>query len=98
MDAFDAPASFIATIIAFSVIAYVRHLRRLDDAEGKPRKREETFAFLAAVPGLALWFFFIDHPFWGDFLMTLLGMFLASVLVLLAGSLRRFLSRESPPK
>lgn len=82
MDPYDFPAAMVATMIAFGVIARTRYLRRVDPTQ----KREETFAFVMACIGFAVFYFFAGNPFVWDVIATLLGMFIVSVLVLLGGA------------
>ncbi|AUQ74753.1 hypothetical protein PhaeoP71_01892 [Phaeobacter piscinae] len=93
MDDFDAIAAFMATIL---IIAFISVSRRIDFNEATKGKAgwRVNLAFwsmiAAALSGLL---FGMDHPLWGDVLVSIGGGFAALAVAFLVDFLLRFLRR-----
>ncbi len=93
--------TFAATLIALTFFAWGRHLSNKEERTGDT-KGLDLFLFAILGPGFAMFFFGIDHPFWGELLAMLFGMFIAANVAyygfLLVWSLRQKWTQLRQPR
>lgn len=98
MDAYDLPAAMIAAFVAIAFFSVARRNARDEQSLGRAGRGEWCIIALFASLAAAIFLGGFAHPFLGDLLATFLGVFIAAVIVLIAGEVRYWIRREPRQK
>ncbi len=92
MDAWDAPAAFVAAALLVLAIGLSRRLDREISTYGKNKISTNLVFFGLLGAGAYGYFFNSEHPFWGDVLVSVMGGLAGIGVISLAGTGWRRLS------